>query len=158
MDRAHEAVASTGLLVAAIRALESTRDDRLFTDSLADKLAGDTGRALLAAAIEGSGERSTVQIVVRTRFFDDALLRAARVSKQVVLLAAGMDSRAYRLDWPDGTTVYELDQPAVIAAKADRLADDRPRVVGARSASTWPMTGPARWRRRVSTRSRRRSG
>ena len=65
-----------------------------------------------------------MQIVVRTRFFDEALLRAARVAKQVVILAAGMDARAYRLAWPDGTTVYELDQPAVIAAKADLLADD----------------------------------
>ena len=142
MDKAHEAVASTGLLVAAIRGMESTRDDRLFTDPFADKLAGDTGRQLLAAAIEGSGERSTVQIVVRTRFFDDALLRAARVAKQVVIVAAGMDARAYRLDWPDGTTVYELDQPAVIAAKADLLADDLPRsrrtAIGADLADDWP--------------------
>ena len=127
MNNSREAVASTGLLVAAIRAMESTRDDRLFTDPFADKLAGDTGRRLLAAAIAEAGERSTVQIVVRTRFFDEALLRAARVAKQVVILAAGMDARAYRLDWPDGTTVYELDQPAVIAAKADLLADDLPR-------------------------------
>ena len=122
--------------------MESTRDDRLFTDPFADKLAGDTGPQLLAAAIEGSGERSTLPIVVRTRFFDVAMLRAARVAKQVVILAAGMDARAYRLDWPDGTTVYELDQPAVIAAKADLLADDRPRSgrapIGADLADDWP--------------------
>ena len=142
MDKAKEAVASTGLLVAAIRAMESTRDDRLFTDPFADKLAGETGRELLAAAIAEAGERSTVQIVVRTRFLDDALLRAVRGAKQVVILAAGMDARAYRLAWPDGTTVYELDQPAVIAAKADLLADDQPRcrrvAIGVDLADDWP--------------------
>ena len=100
-------MASTGLLVAAIRAMESTRDDRLFTDPFADKLAGETGRQLLAAAVAATGERSTTQIVVRTRFFDEALLRAARAAKQVVILAAGMDARAYRLAWPDDTTLYE---------------------------------------------------
>ena len=142
MDRTREAVAGTGLLVAAIRAMESTRDDRLFDDPFADKLSGDTGRRLLAAAIAATGERSTMQIVVRTRFFDEALLRAARVAKQVVILAAGMDARAYRLAWPNGTTVYELDQPAVIAAKADTLADDQPRcrrvAIGIDLADDWP--------------------
>ena len=141
MDKSREAVASTGLLVAAIRAKESTRDDRLFTDPFADKLAGDTGRHLLAAALAATGDRSTTQIVVRTRFFDDALLRAVDIATQVVILAAGMDARAYRLPWPDGTALYELDQPAVIAAKADLLAADRPRcrriAVGADLADDW---------------------
>jgi methyltransferase (TIGR00027 family) len=142
MDRAKEAVAGTGLLVAAIRAMESRRKDGLFTDPYADKLAGDTGRELLAAAIAESGERSMVQIVVRTRFLDDALLRAVRSAEQLVILAAGMDARAYRLAWPDGTTVYELDQPAVIATKDDLLADDEPRCrrvgVGVDLADDWP--------------------
>jgi methyltransferase (TIGR00027 family) len=142
MDTSGEAVASTGFLVAAIRAMESTRDDRLFTDPYADKLAGDQGRALLRAALAVTGEKSTAQIVVRTRFFDDALLRAARMAPQVVILAAGMDARAYRLDWPDGTTVYELDQPAVVAAKADLLAADQPRcrrvAVAVDLADDWP--------------------
>ena len=142
MDRTREAVASTGLLVAAVRARESAGEDPLFTDPYADKLAGDTGRALLNAAIAETGERSTVQIVVRTRFWDEALLRAVRVAEQVVILAAGMDARAYRLAWPDGITVYELDQPAVIAAKADLLADDQPRcrrvAIGVDLADDWP--------------------
>src|SRR5262245_16175119 len=142
VDRTREAVASTGLLVAAIRARESAGDDPLFSDPYADKLAGETGRALLAAAIAETGERSTVQIVVRTRFLDDALLGAVRMADQVVILAAGMDARAYRLAWPDGTTVYELDQPAVIAAKADLLADDQPRcrrvAIGVDLADDWP--------------------
>ncbi len=142
MDTTREAVAGTGLLVAAIRAMESTREERLFSDPFADKLAGDTGRALLAAAIAESGERSTVQIVVRTRFLDDALLRAVRVAKQVVILAAGMDARAYRLAWPDGVTVYELDQPAVIATKEHVLANDEPRcrrvAIGVDLSDDWP--------------------
>jgi methyltransferase (TIGR00027 family) len=142
MDRTREAVAGTGLLVAAIRALESTRDDRLFTDPYADRLAGETGRALLAAAIAETGERSMVQIVVRTRFLDDALLRAVRTAHQVVIVAAGMDARAYRLAWPDGAVVYELDQAAVIAAKNDVLANDKPRcrrvAVGVDLADDWP--------------------
>jgi methyltransferase (TIGR00027 family) len=142
MNNAREAVASTGLLVAAIRAMESTRDDRLFTDPFAAKLAGDSGRALLEAAMAEAGERAGVQIVVRTRFWDEALLRAAGHSKQVVILAAGMDARAYRLEWPDNTVVYELDQPAVIAAKAAILADDEPRCrrvpIGVDLADDWP--------------------
>ena len=122
MDRAHEAVASTGLLVAAIRARESTREDRLFTDPYAERLAGDTGRALLAAAIAEAGERTTTQIVVRTKFWDEALLRAVSSSRQVVILAAGMDARAYRLAWPDTSVVYEVDQPRVIEFKTSTLA------------------------------------
>jgi methyltransferase (TIGR00027 family) len=142
MDRAHRAVAGTGLLVAAIRARESTRDDRLFADPYADKLAGDTGRALLEAAIAEAGERSTIQIVVRTRFWDEALLRAVAAAGQVVILAAGMDARAFRLPWPDGTTVYELDQPEVVAAKNDALRGDEPRcrrvAIGVDLADDWP--------------------
>lgn len=142
MDSSKNAVASTGLLVAAIRAGESARDEPLFTDPYADKLAGEAGHALLAAAIADAGETSTVQIVVRTRFLDEALLQAAQTANQVVILAAGMDSRAYRLAWPVGTTVYELDQPAVIAAKADLLADDQPRchrvAIGLDLADNWP--------------------
>lgn len=140
MHRTREAVASTGILVAAIRAKESARDDALFTDPFADKLAGEGGRRMLEAAIANSGEQSTWQIVVRTRFWDEALLRAGLT--QVVILAAGMDARAYRLPWPDHTTVYEVDQPAVIAAKAELLADDVPRCrrvpLGIDLTENWP--------------------
>lgn len=142
MHTTREAVAGTGLLVAAIRARETLRDDRLFTDPYAEKLAGDAGRRHLEAALTASGEQSTVQIVVRTRFWDEALSRAAARTQQVVILAAGMDARAYRLDWPSGVTVYELDQPAVIEAKAGLLAGDTPRsrrvAVGVDLAEDWP--------------------
>ncbi|MEE2851063.1 MAG: SAM-dependent methyltransferase [Actinomycetota bacterium] len=137
-----DAVADTGLLVAAIRAHETARDDRLFADPFAERLAGDRGRELLAAALTETGERSTVQIVVRTRFWDEALLRAAQKARQIVILAAGMDARAYRLSWPDGTVVYELDQPEVLSAKASLLAGDPPRCrrvpVSVDLADDWP--------------------
>ena len=119
-------MANTGLLVAAIRADESRRSDRLFTDPFAERLAGESGRRLLAEAVAEAGDRPTRQIVVRTRFWDDALLRATQSVRLVVILAAGMDARAFRLPMPAGTTVYELDQPEVIAAKAAALAGVEP--------------------------------
>jgi methyltransferase (TIGR00027 family) len=142
METRPDSVADTGLLVAAIRARESVRDDRLFTDPFADKLAGEAGHRMLDAALATSGERTTLQIVVRTRFWDDALLDAASSCRQVVLVAAGMDARAYRLTWPAGTTVFELDQPPVIAAKNAVLADDVPQCarvpIGMDLADDWP--------------------
>lgn len=127
MTNSGQAVADTGVLVAAIRAEENRRADRLFTDPFAEKLAGESGRRMLAESVAATGDKSTLQIVVRTRFWDEALLAAAPTVRQVVILAAGLDARSYRLPWPDGTTVFELDQPAVIAAKAELLAGDRPR-------------------------------
>lgn len=124
---AGRAVADTGILVAAIRAAETRRPDRLFDDPFADKLAGAHGRQMLADAVAATGDKSMLQIVVRTRFWDEALLKVVPPIQQVVILAAGLDARAYRLPWPDGTTVFELDQPAVIAAKTAALADDQPR-------------------------------
>src|ERR1700758_2761986 len=127
MDNTRQAVAATGLLVAAMRAEESARDDPLLTDPFAERLAGNEGRRLLADAVAATGQASA-QIIVRTRFWDEALLRAnADGVSQVVILAAGMDARAYRLPWRAGTTVYEIDQPRVIAAKDERLAGERPR-------------------------------
>ena len=62
--------------------------------------------------------------------WDEALLRATQSVRQVVILAAGMDARAFRLSWPDGTTVYELDQPEVIAAKAAALEGEQATAAG----------------------------
>jgi methyltransferase (TIGR00027 family) len=60
----------------------------------------------------------------RTRYFDEYFRRAAEAGvRQVVILAAGLDSRAYRLPWPDGTTIFELDRPQVLDFKRDVLAD-----------------------------------
>jgi len=139
-----QAVADTGVLVAAIRAEETRRPDRPFDDPFADRLAGESGRRMLAEAVATSGDKSTLQIVVRTRFWDEALLAAVPPVRQVVIVAAGLDARAYRLPWPDGTTVFELDQPAVIAAKAEALAGEEPRcrrvAIGVDLTTDWTDT------------------
>ncbi|OBI78215.1 SAM-dependent methyltransferase [Mycobacterium sp. E740] len=135
------AVADTGVLVAAIRARESSREAPLFVDPFAGRLAGEAGMTMLAQMVAEAGEQSTLQIVVRTRFFDEALLHAAPTVAQVVLVAAGLDARSYRLEWPSGTTVYELDQSAVIAAKDQKLAGEHPRArrvaIGTDLARDW---------------------
>jgi methyltransferase (TIGR00027 family) len=62
-------------------------------------------------------------VTVRTRFYDDFLLEStAEGVRQVVILAAGLDARAYRLAWPTGTVLFEIDQPEVIAFKTQTLA------------------------------------
>ncbi len=64
------------------------------------------------------------QIAVRTRFFDDFFVQATEAGiRQAVILASGLDTRAYRLPWPSGTNVFEIDQPEVIAFKTETLAD-----------------------------------
>jgi methyltransferase (TIGR00027 family) len=116
-------VATTGLLVAAIRAEETRRTDRLFEDPFADALAGEAGRAALAKYRAAGAGPSVPIIEVRTRWYDDAVARALSSGlRQVVILAAGMDSRSYRLSFPEATRVFELDQPAVIEHKRAALA------------------------------------
>ncbi len=63
-------------------------------------------------------------MAVRTKFFDEFFLDATAAGiRQAVILASGLDSRAYRLAWPAGTTVYEIDQPEVIEFKTTTLAE-----------------------------------
>ena len=117
-----EGVAATSLLTAATRARESLRPDRLFDDPWAGLLAGEEGEEFLARH-DALAPPSPV-FVVRHRFFDDWLLAAAAEGiRQVVLVAAGLDTRAYRLAWPTGTVVYEIDQPEVLAYKDRVLAE-----------------------------------
>jgi len=120
-------IGPTSRWMSAARARESERSDRLFCDPLAAALAGPTGfswleRMELAAGGRGPG----LYAVIRTRFFDDFLLDACRRSMalQVVLAAAGMDTRAFRLDWPSRTYLYELDLPEVLDAKARVIKDN----------------------------------
>jgi methyltransferase (TIGR00027 family) len=69
-------------------------------------------------------QRMTDNMAVRTKFFDEFFLSATEGGiRQAVILASGLDSRAYRLAWPAGTTVYEIDQPDVIEFKTKTLAD-----------------------------------
>jgi methyltransferase (TIGR00027 family) len=106
--------------------MENHRADRLFTDPWAAVLAGDEGAAWLAQR----SPDSVMPIVPRTRFFDDYLQRIAsqEAIQQIVLLAAGLDTRAFRLPWPAGSQVFELDQAGLLEFKEEtlRAVDARP--------------------------------
>jgi methyltransferase (TIGR00027 family) len=112
-------LSSTARWTAAARALESARGDRLFYDPWATALAGAEGAAWAA----NRSPDSLAPMVLRIRFFDDFLQRITRenVVRQVVLMAAGLDTRAFRLSWPVGTSLFELDQPAVLQEKEQIL-------------------------------------
>jgi methyltransferase (TIGR00027 family) len=112
-----EGVAATSLVVAAARAAEQRRPDRLFEDPYAElflRAAGDAREASAHGRAQWFLRQLGDQPAVRTAFFDDRLLRAAGAGcRQVVLLAAGMDTRAFRLEWPEGTRVFDVDFEAV---------------------------------------------
>jgi methyltransferase (TIGR00027 family) len=116
-------LALTAHWTAAARARESAREDRLFEDPLAELLAGEEGRALLAAE-----PAENPYLPIRTRWFDDWLRGAAADGiRQVVVVAAGMDTRAFRLPWPAGTRWWELDRPDLLRLKDDLLEGARAR-------------------------------
>jgi methyltransferase (TIGR00027 family) len=106
--------------MAAERARESARPDRLFYDPLAGRLAGADGLDLMARMEAELPVNPTLSI--RTRFFDDALASALadHAVGQVVVLAAGMDARAFRMRLP---TVFEIDHPDLLEVKNARLND-----------------------------------
>lgn len=122
-DDGLDRLASTARWTAAERARESARPDRLFHDPLAGVLAGDTGRAL-AERMRGDGSFDNPALAIRTRYFDDVVTDAlnTRGVAQVVLLAAGMDTRAYRLKIPAEVSWFELDRPELLALKDHELA------------------------------------
>lgn len=110
---------ATARWTAAVRARESARVDRLFDDPWAASLAGKEGEEW----IEHRSEDSVLPIVLRTRYFDQFIERITLQGgiRQVVLMAAGLDTRAFRLTWPEQTRVFELDQPAVLQYKEQML-------------------------------------
>jgi methyltransferase (TIGR00027 family) len=125
-----DAVANTALVVAAVRAGESMRADRLFDDPLASAFvtASDGVGALPDVNSSDPRVRALLRgIVVRTRYFDEVLADAAVTCRQVVILGAGLDTRAFRLAWPDGPRVFELDGPELLAWKQDVLDDAKAR-------------------------------
>lgn len=129
-----ESVGATALFVAAARALEAHKPEPLAVDPFAevfcraapgawhDLVDGKAPEHILNSSDFG---RSFVDFQgARTRYFDRYFDAAAQAGvRQVVLLAAGLDSRAYRLQWPESTVVYELDQPQVLEFKRTVLAD-----------------------------------
>lgn len=116
-------VAQTARWTAASRARESRRPDRLFNDPLAAVLAGEEGASLLTHFHTAhAADTGNPFLPIRTRWFDDYIAEAVNPGSQVVSLGAGLDTRAYRLDWPDGITLYEVDHPVLLAYKRKTLA------------------------------------
>jgi methyltransferase (TIGR00027 family) len=119
------------------RALASRGPDPLITDPFAEPLVRAVGvnfftriasGELDPAHVDDNGDfgmqRMGAMMGVRTRFFDEFFLGAADAGiRQAVILASGLDARAYRLPWPTGTTVFEIDQARVIEFKTTTLAD-----------------------------------
>ncbi|MFF5107717.1 SAM-dependent methyltransferase [Streptosporangium sp. NPDC000509] len=135
-------VSRTAVVITQAREAESARPDRLFDDPLAGPLADAAGRI---TGISEAGRHAAEHFVLRTRFFDDRLREAAEAGlRQVVLLAAGLDTRAFRLKWPEGTRLFEVDLPDLISFKEKALADQRARpacdraVVPADLREGWP--------------------
>lgn len=142
-----EGLSSTGRLTAAGRAVESRRADRLFADPLAEALAGEAGFRLMERWRLPGMPLENPTIGPRTRFYDDLVLEAVGDGLgQVVLVAAGMDTRAFRLPLPAEVTVFELDRAEVVGEKQAILARQRaaPRcrrlVVGVDlTGEDWPL-------------------
>lgn len=145
-------VGATATAVAAGRAMASQGPDAALDDPWADPLVRAVGVPQFISMIDGdllteddplmSRQTMVEQMVVRTRFFDDFLVHSGLT--QAVILASGLDTRAYRLTWPAGTTVFEVDQPEVIDFKTRTLAElgatasaDR-RAVGIDLRDDWP--------------------
>ena len=127
-------VGATATAVAASRAMASQNPDALLNDPWADPLVRAVGIDTFVKLIDGETGHTddpllnrramNEQITVRTRFFDDFFVHAAESGiRQAVILASGLDTRAYRLPWPADTKVFEIDQPQVIAFKTRTLAD-----------------------------------
>ena len=112
-----EMLANTAMWMAAVRGRESDREDRLFNDPWATELAGDVGEKW----ITDRSPESVLPIVLRVRYFDDYLLRITTDFgiRQVVFVGAGLDTRAWRLDWVDGVKIFEVDQLPVLQYKND---------------------------------------
>lgn len=130
-------VGATATMVAVGRAIASTDEHGLIHDPWAAPLVRAVGIEAFTMMVDGTLDIADVapetaaqvksnidEMAVRTKFFDDYFVGAGESGvRQAVILAAGLDSRAYRLPWADGTVVYEVDQPDVIEFKTRTLAD-----------------------------------
>jgi methyltransferase (TIGR00027 family) len=132
-------VGTTAVMVAAARAGETAKDEPLIQDPYARILVEGAGSGVWGAMLDGDFATKVAEEdaeaaaifthmgnyqAVRTHFFDRYFAEATAAGiRQVVILASGLDSRAYRLSWPDGTVVYEIDQPKVLEFKATTLAE-----------------------------------
>jgi methyltransferase (TIGR00027 family) len=129
-------VGATATMVAAARARASEQPNAIINDPFAAPLVravgidfftrvvdGEVGAADAGEGVKPELQHETDSLAVRTRFFDEFFVDASAVGAgQAVILAAGLDSRPYRLPWPTGSVVYEVDQPEVIDFKTATLA------------------------------------
>ena len=126
-------VGATATMVAAARAVASTEPNAIIDDPFAAPLVRAVGMDFFNRMVDGeiglsdeAGDPTRLlanMMAVRTRFFDDFFIEAAGAGiRQAVILASGLDARAYRLSWPDGSVVYEIDQPKVIEFKNATMA------------------------------------
>jgi methyltransferase (TIGR00027 family) len=127
-------VGATATMVAAARAAASRRADPVIDDPFAEPLVRAVGLDLFTKV--ASGELDFVDVddgagfprmvdtfAARARFYDDYFADATTAGiRQVVIVASGLDARAYRLPWPAGSTIYEIDQPEVIEFKTTTLS------------------------------------
>ncbi|OBG28929.1 class I SAM-dependent methyltransferase [Mycobacterium sp. 852002-51057_SCH5723018] len=134
-----ESVGATALGVASARAVETESENplirdpfaRVFLDAAGDGLWNWYSASQLPAEVLDAEPSLQLQMkamvgymACRTAFFDQFFLDATDAGiRQAVILASGLDSRAWRLAWPDGVTVYELDQPRVLEFKSSTLAE-----------------------------------
>lgn len=132
-------VGSTAVMVAAARAKETQGPDPLIRDPYASILVAGAGTGMWENFLDDAMQQRIADAdpeaaamfanmlsyqAVRTHFFDAFFTDAAAAGvRQVVILASGLDSRAYRLDWPAGTVVFEIDQPKVLQYKAEKLTE-----------------------------------
>ncbi|OBG36306.1 class I SAM-dependent methyltransferase [Mycobacterium sp. E3198] len=134
-----ESVGATALGVASARAAETRSENPLISDPFAQVFLDAVGDGvwnwhsapeLPAELIEAEPtvalqmQSMVGYMASRTAFFDQFFLDATQAGiRQAVILAAGLDARSWRLPWPDGTTVYELDQPRVLEFKLATLTE-----------------------------------
>lgn len=127
-------VGATATMVATARALASGEPDPLIDDPFAAPLVRAVGvdfftrvvdGAVDLAAVDDGSARMLIEVMaVRTKFFDDFFVESTAAGvRQCVILASGLDSRAFRLPWPTGTIVFEIDQPDVISFKTQVMRD-----------------------------------
>jgi methyltransferase (TIGR00027 family) len=121
MDKSMSPVGNTSLWVAACRAIETESDEPLFVDPFARSLAGDAGSEFHERA---SSIGTLPYLTIRTKYFDDELQKFVREGhiRQVVLLAAGMDTRAFRFNWPADLRWFEVDRQEIFDHKESVLA------------------------------------
>jgi methyltransferase (TIGR00027 family) len=128
-------VGATATMVAAARAAASRRPDPVINDPFAEPLVRAVGLDLFTKVASGELDFADVDddagfprmvdtFAARARFYDDYFAEASSAGlRQVVIVASGLDARPYRLSWPAGTTLYEIDQPDVIEFKTSTLSE-----------------------------------